>query len=135
MRAGPEVVSTIAGCLILVPCWRYFTMLGRFGRRTRAECVLEAMKNRGYNFSNFRTLQRRFDRLLEEHKKSACERATVSGVEDVEEDPLQMLLEDIANEIQDHQAEKAQKKKLRRKARRLHLLLVENNFVIVLLSR
>ena len=26
--------------------------------------VLEAMKNRGYNFSNFRTLQRRFDSYL-----------------------------------------------------------------------
>jgi hypothetical protein len=71
--------------------------------------VLEAMKNRGYHFSNFWALQRHFDRLLEEYKKSASERAKVSGVEDVEEDPLQMLLEDISDEIQDHQAEKAQK--------------------------
>ncbi len=49
--------------------------------------VPEAMKNRGYNFSNFRTLQRRFDRLLEEYKKTANERANISGVEDDEEDP------------------------------------------------
>ncbi len=45
--------------------------------------VLEAMQNRGYHYSYFRTLQRRFDRLLEEYKKSASERAKVSGVEDV----------------------------------------------------
>ncbi len=97
--------------------------------------VLEAMKNRGYYFSNFRTLQCRFNRLLEEYKKLASERAKVSGVDDVEEDLLQMLLEDISDEIQDHRAEKEQQKKRTRRIRRLHLLPVGNNFMIRLLPR
>jgi hypothetical protein len=72
--------------------------------------VLEAMQNRGFNFSNFRTLQRRFDRLMEEFKKGSRAKATTSGVEDDEENPLDILLEDMADEIQDHQAEKEKKK-------------------------
>ena len=72
--------------------------------------VVEAMKNRGYSFSNFRTLQHRFERLLEEFRKKRSERATVSGVEDDDDDPLQLLLEDMNDEVQDYQAEKVQKK-------------------------
>jgi len=33
-----------------------------------------------------------------------------SGIEDKDDDPLQMLLEDITDEVQDYQAEKVQKK-------------------------
>jgi len=73
--------------------------------------VVEAMKSRGYSFSNFRTLQHRFERLLEEFRKKRSERATVSGVEDDDDDdPLQLLLEDMNDEVQDYQAEKVQKK-------------------------
>jgi hypothetical protein len=75
------------------------------------EAVVEAMKNRGYSFTNFRTLQHCFERLLEEFQKKHSERAGVSGIEDEDDyDPLQMLLEDMNNGVQDYQAEKVQKK-------------------------
>jgi len=73
--------------------------------------VVEAMKNCGYSFTNFCTLQHRFERLLEKFRKKRNERAGVSGVEDNDDDdPLQMLLEDMNDEVQDYQAEKVQKK-------------------------
>jgi hypothetical protein len=72
--------------------------------------VLEAMRNRGFNFANFRTLQRRFDRLMVDFKKESRAKANTSGVEEDEENPLDLLLEDMITEIQDHQAEKALKK-------------------------
>jgi hypothetical protein len=72
--------------------------------------VLEAMRNHGFNFANFQTLQRRFDRLMDEFKKESCAKANTSGVEEDEKNPLDLLLEDMTTEVQDHQAEKAQKK-------------------------
>ena len=47
---------------------------------------------------------------MDDFKKGSHAKANVSGVEDDEENPLDLLLEDMADEIQDHQAEKAQKK-------------------------
>jgi hypothetical protein len=72
--------------------------------------VLEAMRNRGFNFANFRTLQHRFNRLKDDFKKESHAKANTSGVEDNEENLFDLLLEDMTTEIQDHQAENAQKK-------------------------
>jgi hypothetical protein len=55
--------------------------------------VLEAMRNHGFNFANFRTLQRRFDRLMDDFKKESRAKANTSGVEEDEENPLDLLLE------------------------------------------
>jgi hypothetical protein len=72
--------------------------------------VLEAMQNHGFNFANFQTLQHRFDRLMDDFKKESHAKANTSGVEDNEENPLDLLLEDMTTEIQERRAEKAQKK-------------------------
>jgi hypothetical protein len=47
---------------------------------------------------------------MEDFKKESHAKANTSGVEDNEENPLDLLLEDMTTEIQDHQAEKAWKK-------------------------
>ena len=96
--------------------------------------VVEAMKNCGYSFSIFCTLQHCFERLLEEFRRKRSKRATVSGIED--NDPLQLLLEDMNDEVQDYQAEKVQKKN---QGRNKEAALVaggkQHNFVIRLQYR
>ncbi len=98
------------------------------------ENVLKAMRNCGFNFANFQTLQRCFNRLKEDFKKESCAKANISGVEDDEENPLDLLLKDMAKEIQDHLAEKAQKKN-DEKNREAALVAGANNYVLRLQFR
>ena len=72
--------------------------------------VQEAMAQRGYVFSQHRTLQRQYNKLLADFKKQSAKNISTSGVEDEEEDEMTSLLEDISQEVLDFEVEKEKKK-------------------------
>jgi hypothetical protein len=80
------------------------------------EAVTEALKARGIPFDSARTIQHRWEHLKKKYiKKKANEEAT-AGMEDFgeEDDPFSQLMEELLEEIKDHEAER-NKKKMRKK--------------------
>jgi hypothetical protein len=74
--------------------------------------VQASLNARGFRIQSHRTVQRRFEKQFEDFKKTSSKRASTSGVEEYSDDdnPLVGLMEDLYQEVLDHQAEKERKK-------------------------
>jgi hypothetical protein len=82
------------------------------------ESVTEALMNHGIPFKNPRTILERFSHLKRMHGVKMSKQQSPSGVENFsDEDPLAELLEDLIQEMNDHDAlkdEKRMKSRIRR---------------------
>jgi hypothetical protein len=76
------------------------------------ESVLVALMNRGIPFKNSRTIMERFSYLKMMHSMKMSKQQSTSGVESFcDEDPLAHLMEDLIQEMNDHEALKDEKSK------------------------